>query len=132
MTMIFKNYHRLFNHIIEVNADVNLEPDMKCWQFIFHTPHQVAYLYIDKEREGTIDPDIEKAYGYQVGLLEIYTEDDNPQYIAVTSDVNIYTLKAKWCQDYCRYHNLDFTVTEDFEERANAFITDVLMFGERI
>jgi hypothetical protein len=118
--MIFKNYHRLFDHIIEVNSDVNLAPGMKCWQFVFYTCHQVARFYKDNEGDFPAkNTNIEKAYKHHVGLLEIYIEDhENPQYVALTSDVNIYALKAKWCQDYCRYHNLDFTVTETFEKET--------------
>jgi len=42
----------------------------------------------------------------------------NPRYVAITPDTDIHSLKKKWCDDYCAFHDID--ISETVEEEMDA------------
>ena len=80
------------------------------WSFAVHSPHRVFSLYNNREKgscASPIDTNLQEAYDEQLSLLEICTGNyANPQYIAITPNIDIGSLKKKWCQDYCAFHGL--------------------------
>jgi len=50
---------------------------------------------------------VKQAYEQELSLLEICTGNyDDPDYIPITADLDIGTLKRQWHQDYWLYHHI--------------------------
>ena len=63
--------------------------------------------------------------------MELCTGDyNNPQYIAVTPNIDMDGLKKKWCLDYCAFHGL--AISETADEEMDSQIEEQPLREERI
>ena len=121
--VLLDDYNELFEYICETETQLPFEDPAESggrnWSFTVHYPHRVFFLYNNREKDSAIDPNLHEAYDEQLSLLEICTGDyANPQYVAITPNVDIGGLKKKWCQDYCAFHEID--IRETFEKEIDA------------
>jgi|GEM_PF-1157323 len=119
--VLLNNYNELFELICETENQLPFEDPTgsgsRSWCFVVHSPHRVFSLYNNMEKGSAIDPNLQEAYDEQVGLLEICTGDyANPQYVAITPNIDMGALKKKWCQDYCVFHELAIREVSEEEE----------------
>ena len=114
----FNNYDKLFDFLAQMDSEIKdgklfesyLQFEGTNWSFVTYPPDRVAALY---QFAITIDPDLQEAYDEQLSLLELCTGDyNNPQYIAVTPNIDMDALKKKWCRDYCDFHGLSLCETD--------------------
>jgi hypothetical protein len=120
----FNNYDKLFDFLAQMDSEIKdgklfesyLQFEGTNWSFVTYPPDRVAALY---EFAITIDPELQEAHDQQLSLLEICAGDyKNPQYIAITPNIDMDGLKQKWCHDYCRVHGL--ALCETVEEETDA------------
>ena len=80
------------------------------WSFTRYSHERVAHLFRNwKKCFGTpeIPPGIKQAYEQELSLIEVCTGIyDDPDYIPITADLDIETLKRQWHQDYWLYHHI--------------------------
>ncbi len=122
----FKDYNKLFDLLCQLDGRVKkgklfpTHPQLEGsnWSFVVFSPDMVTALY---PFTPAMDPNIQEAYDRQLSLLEIYTGDYmTPRYIALTSNVDVYELKKKWCRDYCQFHGIGFLIKDVSEEETHA------------
>ena len=108
----FNNYDKLFDFLAQMDSEIKdgklfesyLQFEGRSWSFVIYPPDRVAAPY---KFAITIDPELQEAHDQQLSLLEICAGDyKNPQYIAVTPNIDVGGLKRIWCHDYCRVHGL--------------------------
>ena len=119
--VLLDNYNELFDLICDTENQMrepenqmpfgaSIESGGSGWSFIIHSPCRVESFYHNRKENSSelaIDAAIQEAYEKHLSLVEIRTDDcANPQYIAITRTVDIYGLKKKWCQSYCKFHEL--------------------------
>lgn len=118
--VLLEDYNELFDFIADFE-DSNGSGD-RSWSFTVHSTHRVFSLYNNREKgsfASDADPNLQEAYDEQLSLLEICAgKYANPQYIAITSNIDISSLKKKWCQDYCAFHEIE--ICETFEGETDA------------
>ena len=123
-TIEFETYDQAFNLLCEMDGEIEegklfescLQFEGGKWSFVTYPPDRVAALY---RFAPAIDPSFQKAYEEQLGLLEICAGDyRNPQYTAITPDVDVNGLKKQWLQNYCAAHGLAIEVSSpaDFKQ----------------
>ncbi len=131
----FDNYGKLFDFFAQMDSGIKdgklfesyLQFEGRSWSFVTYPPDRVVALY---KFAPAIDPDLQEAYDNQLSLLEICAGNyKNPQYIAVTPNVDVYGLKKKWCHEYCRVHGL--ALCETVEEETDAFVISEESFAEK-
>lgn len=74
------------------------------WNFTVYPPKRVTALYAH-----TKDPceAMQEAVEDNLPLIEICAGDyKKPQYIVLTTNVDMDYLKRKWCVDWCTFHHL--------------------------
>lgn len=75
------------------------------WSFVVYPPDRAASIYARSKAPCAA---LVEAYACKLPLIEICTGDyENPQYIAVTSQVDLVALKKSWCLAYCEAHQLE-------------------------
>ena len=118
----FNNYDKLFDLLAQMDSEIKdgklfesyLQFEGRNWSFVTYPPDRVAALY---QFAITIDPELQEAHDQQLNLLEICTGDyKNPQYIAVTPNIDMDGLKRKWCHDYCAFHGLSLSEADGEDE----------------
>ena len=118
----FNNYDKLFDFLAQMDSEIKdgklfesyLQFEGTNWSFVIYPPDRVAALY---KFATTIDPELQEAHDQQLSLLEICAGDyKNPQYIAVTPNIDMSGLKRKWCHDYCAFHGLALSEADGEDE----------------
>lgn len=120
-TIAFETYSKLFDFICEMDEEIqwgklpgiDLEPEESNWRFVSYSPGQVDGFH---PFVTTKDPNFQKAYFEQWGLLEICAGDyKDTRYIPLTADLDMEELKKEWLYGYCKAHGL--ALAENFSER---------------
>lgn len=104
----FEDYNQLFDYLVEME---NRELLAHCsdfkqlnWSFTIYSPKQVASLYAYSKNLADA---IREAFEDELSLIEICNGSyEHPIYIVDTPNVDMDYLKRKWCQHYCRSHDL--------------------------
>lgn len=103
----FQNNNELFSYIRHLENLKKLDPHYFMnanWSFDIFTPEEVYELYHKMRKESVTEMHL-KAYGHQLGLIEICEGDfENPTRIPMISDLDLDRLKKDWCLSYCKAH----------------------------
>ncbi len=106
--MSFEDDEGLFKYINTRESHKRLEDyayfSKDYWRFLIFMPKEVQALYHNLKKERVTET-LTKAYGCQLGLVEIYEGDfDNPTQIPSTPDLDLKKLKKEWLLNYCQAH----------------------------
>jgi len=110
----FETYGKAFDLLCELDGDIgNRKPGNSIrfetggdWSFVVYPPEKVEALAFGL-RQFPEDPGFRQAYAEGLELLEVCDGDyADPQYIALTPDVDLYGFKKQWLQNYCAAHGL--------------------------
>ena len=130
--VLLKDYNSLFDFICDFESSNGFGSEAGTWSFTVHSPDRVAALYHNwKKGDPAIESELQEAYDEQLSLMELCTGDhNNPQYIAITPNIDMDALKKKWCLDYCAFHKL--AISETAEEEMDSQIEEQPLREERI
>ena len=109
---MFHHYGKLYKHLERLEAD----KEKSSWMFIRHAHSRVFnfYKYVCRKLMKAIDQEGREG----VDILEIVRgEPKKPVFIPVTPDVDVESLRKKWCQSYCKSHGyplVDVSSPADF------------------
>lgn len=110
----FNNYGKLYNHLKSLERDKGKAK----WIFTCHSHHHVFAFYRYICMKSMTPQEKEEKEGLYI--LEIVRGDvKKPVFIPVTPDVDIESLRARWCQTYCKAHHyvlMDVSSPSDFRQ----------------
>ena len=111
--LFFQNYHELCEHINRMEKFKSLTSEKTEWKFGRRSLEALSFFAsrCPKSFEELCTPEEKEALGKGLGLIEILEGDANcPTQILSTRDLDLISLKKRWCFGYCREHG--YTVLE--------------------
>ncbi len=116
-----ENYDELFQYIIRLEKLKLLESHefgRPSWSFTFFPPQQVSDFY-GKTKQSLRTKIAKEAYEKRSGFIVLHQGDpQNFIEILATSQMDIESIKKKWCLEYCKAHN--YLVVENSFQTTDA------------
>ena len=135
----FSNFGEVATHIMAIeyinqndnDCDDDCQVNQQDWLFKHYDCRQVQKLY--QAMKPSLNRDkLKQAYERRLPALEICSgQYDNPQFVAVTDEVNIDDQRKSWCFEY--YKTKDYFIIEcfdlvEFETQTSNGLSESLSF----